>query len=75
MIEQTENLILEHLRHMRAAIERLEHRQSEIKSELLTIREYQAAAHTDSINQAEVIDNLKRRVERIERRLELADND
>lgn len=73
MTDATENTVLAQLRYIRTAVERLEHGQNEIKTKLLSIRDYQAAAHNDSINQAEAIEDLKKRVAVIERHLEIAE--
>lgn len=73
MAEVNLEMVYRILQNIQERMGNIENGQSEIKAELLTIREYQAAAHVDGVNQAEVIDNLRKRVERIERRLELSD--
>ena len=50
MTDATENMVLAQLRAIREAIGCLESGQNEIKAEPLTVREYQAAAHSDSVN-------------------------
>ena len=80
MADNVESLLLEHLKRFQATLERVERRLGE-----LTIR--QNETHTavlslrrDQVNDAEVsahlqvqLDNVKDRLERIERRLELND--
>jgi predicted nucleic acid-binding Zn-ribbon protein len=73
MTDHTDNLVLEHLRHLRTVVDRIEQNQKDMKTELVTIREYQAAAHTDSVAQFERMNNLEKRIQRIERPLELVD--
>ena len=78
MAENVENLMLEHLKRFPATLERIESRLDE-----LTVR--QTETHTavlglrrDQVNDAEVVahiqvqlDNVRNRLDRIERRLEL----
>jgi predicted nuclease with TOPRIM domain len=63
---ETENLVLEHLRHIRAAVDSTREDIREIKGRL-GILENQYA------NLSNRLDRLDARVERIEHRLELAD--
>lgn len=61
-----ENLVLEHLRHIRGAVDAMRDDMREVKS-LLGILESQYA------NLSNRMDRLDNRVERIERRLELSE--
>lgn len=63
---EVENIILEHLQHIRAAVDALREDTREVKSRL-GILETQYASLSNRL------DRLDARVERIERRLELAD--
>lgn len=79
MTDNVENLMLEHLKRFQATLERIEYRLGE-----LTIR--QTETHTavlglrrDQVNDAEIsahlqvqLDGVKERLDRIERRLDLA---
>ena len=78
MAEQTENIILEHLRHIRGRVDRiaedvvdLKHRMSSLENAMVLVkREVSAGDETDTRQQA-TLDRLMDRIERIERRLEL----
>jgi predicted nucleic acid-binding Zn-ribbon protein len=63
---EVENLILDHLRHMRGAIDGVREDMREVKTRL-GILENQYASMSSRL------DRLDARVERIERRLDLAD--
>jgi septal ring factor EnvC (AmiA/AmiB activator) len=82
MTEQTENLILEHLRAMRADIGAIKDDVREIKSRLTSLEAAVAGLRRDSANLfGDVVeshvrhDRLVERIERIERRLDLRDAD
>ena len=63
---ETENLVLEHLRHIRGAVDGLGEDMREVKSRL-GIMESQYASLSNRL------DRMDSRVERIEKRLELAE--
>jgi predicted nucleic acid-binding Zn-ribbon protein len=65
-LTETENLVLEHLRHIRAAVDGLREDMREVKSRL-GILESQYASLSNRL------DRMDSRVERIEKRLELAE--
>jgi DNA-binding FrmR family transcriptional regulator len=66
MAPETENLVLEHLRHIRGAVDALREDNREIKTRL-GILEQQYASLSNRI------DRIEGRLDRIEKRLELAD--
>lgn len=80
MTENVENLMLEHLKRFQATLERIEQRLGE-----LTIRQTETHSavlglRRDQVNDAEIsahlqvqLDGVKERLDRIERRLDLAD--
>ena len=79
MTENVENLILEHLRSLRAGQERLENEMREVAARLTSLEAGTAAGRRDSahnyeevIRQQSSIDQIKARIDRIERRLEIA---
>ena len=80
MADHVENLMLEHLKRFQATLERIEQRLGE-----LTIRQTETHSavlglRRDQVNDAEIsahlqvqLDGVKERLDRIERRLDLAD--
>lgn len=79
MTDNTENLILEHLKRFQAGQDRIERELKEIKGRLSQIEISMAGvrgdiAHIagDQARQQVTMDSLSDRIERIERRLELA---
>lgn len=79
MIENIENLILEHLKKIQAeqavARERdaeILARLSSIENGLARISRDEALTYTELVQDRHVVDKLKERIERIERRLELS---
>jgi hypothetical protein len=66
MAPETENLVLEHLRHMRGAIDVMRDDIREIKTRLGIIEQQYASLSSR-------IDRIEGRLDRIEKRLELAD--
>ena len=71
MTENVENLILEHLRAIRAAVDALKEDNTFIKARLASIEQQVAGLHTDVANMNARLDSLERRIDRIERRLEI----
>ena len=78
MTESVENLIIEHLRHIRGRVDRiaedmgdLKHRMSSLESAMVLVkREVSAGDETDARQQLS-LDRLSERIERIERQLGL----
>lgn len=66
MTAETENLVLEHLRHIRGAVDALREDMREVKERLGTLE-----ANYASVSRG--INRMESRVERIETRLNLAD--
>lgn len=78
MADQTDSLVLEHLRALRAGQERIEdeiremkHRLTSVESGIAGIRRDGAGTQDDVYRQQATMDKLKERLDRIERRLEL----
>lgn len=75
-----DNLVLEHLKHIRGRVDHISEEVAEIKHRLVSIergqakgmREY-ADLYGDQARQQASMDRISERLERIERRLELAD--
>ena len=73
MTDNTENLILEHLRAIRSTLSDHGERLNRIELRLATIEQTLGSLYALSGSDREAITALTRRVERIERRLELRD--
>ena len=70
---EVENLILDHLRHMRSAIDAIREDQREMKMRLGNVENQCAVLTTQYATVSTRLDRLDSRVERIERRLDLVD--
>jgi hypothetical protein len=82
MTDHVENLVLEHLRTIRADVRAIKDDVREIKHRLTSpegavagLKRDQAATYADTADQHARYDRLAERVERIERRLELQDSE
>ncbi|MBC2773875.1 hypothetical protein H6M51_13500 [Rhizobium sp. AQ_MP] len=73
MNEKVENLILEHLRIMRTDISSLKEEMVGMRSEMPAMKQYMAGFMTDEARQDGEIAELKLRLDRIEKRLELTE--
>ncbi len=73
MTENIESLVLEHLRPIRATLANHTERLERIEIRLGSIEQYQALSHTDLAAANVHLDHLARRIDRIERRLDLHD--
>ncbi|MFC3578605.1 hypothetical protein [Sphingomonas hylomeconis] len=80
MTENVENLIFEHLNRFQSTLERVERKQDEMARRLANLEGSVASImqHLANLSAADAaqqiaIDNISMRLDRIERRLELAD--
>jgi uncharacterized coiled-coil protein SlyX len=80
MTENVENLIFEHLKRFQSTLERVERKQDEMARRLANLEGSVASImqHLANLSAADAaqqiaIDNISMRLDRIERRLELAD--
>lgn len=80
MTDETDNLVLEHLRHIRARVDGIAdtqaehgHRLNRIESAIAGLRRESASDAENAAEQSARIDRLAERMERIERRLELSE--
>jgi hypothetical protein len=73
MAEKPENLLLEYMRRFDARQARFEDALRDISARLSSIAGYPATMHGDLALHRGEIESLKARVDRIERRLDLAD--
>lgn len=79
MSENIENLILEHLKRMQTELSAARERDQEIltrlsyiESGLARVTRDESANYSEIIESRHIVDKLKDRIERIERRLELS---
>jgi hypothetical protein len=75
MTEQTENLVLEHLRTIRADIADIKNRVTGVEVAITALGQQIAGLTTAVYAGNDRVRDLERRVERIERRLELRETD
>jgi hypothetical protein len=73
LTENIEHLILDHLRALRAGQDLMRADISDVKARLLSMENYQALQHADTVRLNGRIAEIEIRLERIERRLELRD--
>jgi outer membrane murein-binding lipoprotein Lpp len=78
-MENMENLVLEHLRHIRGRVDQisddmsdLKHRMSSLEHAMVAVKREVASGDETDARQQISIDKLVERIDRIERRLELA---
>lgn len=73
MTKDADNLVLEHLRHIRGKVDGNGERLDAIDRRLLSIETHLAAFHNSATHQEHELAALKSRVDRLERRLNLTD--
>ena len=73
MTDDTENLILEHLKRFQAQLTRVEDRLDTMGADLRATKQHMAAFMASEASQDTEIASMKVQLERIERRLELRD--
>jgi hypothetical protein len=67
------NLVLEHLRHIRFRVDGLSTDMRQVILRLGSVERHIAGLHVSDVGQNAELDRVKERLDRIERRLELAD--
>jgi hypothetical protein len=73
MTDGSDNIVLEHLRHVRQQLQRLDEKVDTVILRLGIIEGHVANFHVSEAPQTVEIDRIKQRLDRIERRLELVD--
>jgi len=71
MADNTQNLVLEHLRYIRAAVDQHSEEFTEVKARLSSLERLVAGVFVDKADQNDRYDRLAKRLERVEKRLEL----
>lgn len=74
MTENVENLVLEHLRHIRGKVDKIADDVADLKLRVGSLEEHAALLHTDNAALAVRLDRLDSRVDRLERRLDLRES-
>jgi hypothetical protein len=74
MSEETTNLVLEHLRHIRSRVDGLTDDMGQVILRRGSMERHIAGLHISGISQNAALDRLKSRLNRVERRLELSDS-
>jgi outer membrane murein-binding lipoprotein Lpp len=81
MTETSDNLVLEHLRHIRGRVDQiaedvtdLKHRMTSLEGSMSLVKREVAYGDEADARQQATLDKLAERIERIERRLELSDS-
>jgi len=73
MTDETTNLVLEHLKSIRASVNRLEDKVDTFAAEMLAVRQHLSGTDALVNHDHDDIASIKARIERIERRLDLVD--
>jgi tetrahydromethanopterin S-methyltransferase subunit G len=71
MTENVENLILEHLRHIRGRVDQMAEDLGTVKLRLSSLESQVAGLHGDNAIAHQRMDAIERRLERVETRLDL----
>jgi hypothetical protein len=73
MADETDNLVLEHLRHIRAVVDGTRAEMKQFTMRMSVADQHIANLHVSEVGQTMEIDRIKERLQRIERRLELTE--
>ena len=78
MTDNVENLVLEHLRALRAGQDRIEHKLSELAARITSLETVTNRSRLDNLStqedvyrQQSAIDHINERLERVEKRLDI----
>jgi hypothetical protein len=74
MVEESNNLVLEHLRHIRAVVDETRTDVKQLSLRVGLVERHLGSSQIAEANQNIEIDRIKHRLDRIERRLELVDD-
>jgi len=70
---EMDNIVLEHLRHIRGAVDALRDDMREVKQRIGTLEREVAHVHVKVAELSERVDRVADRLERVEKRLDLTD--
>jgi archaellum component FlaC len=71
MADEPDNVVLEHLRHIRAKVDRIDQRAGMVELRLSTVESHMIGLIRAETDHYANLEQLNRRVERLERHLEL----
>lgn len=74
MTENLENIILEHLRTIRQELKFLKDGQTDLKSEILSLKQYLHSIQGEAFRREQTIAGIQVDIDRIKTRLELSDS-
>ena len=72
MTNETDSLVLEHLRHIRGKVDNTAADVTDIKVQLAAIQQHMAGFHAVIASHSDELNQLRQRIELIEKRLEIA---
>ena len=73
MANESDNVVLEHLRHIRSKVDMTATDVTDIKIQLAAMQQHMAGFHAVIASHSDELNQLRQRVDRIEKRLELTD--
>ena len=73
MADDANNLVLQHLRHIRSKVDSIDERVGRVELRLMAVEGHLGGLLLTQAGQNSEIDRIKQRLDRIERRLELVD--
>jgi hypothetical protein len=73
MADESNEIVVEHLRHIRAKVDSLDDHMGRVELRLSAVEGHLASLLIGEVGQNSEIDKIKHRLDRIEHRLELAD--
>ena len=73
MANESDNVVLEHLRHIRSKVDMTATDVTDIKIQLAAMQQHMAGFHAVIASHSDELNQLRQRIDRIEKRLELTD--
>ena len=74
MASEPDDIVLEHLRHIRSKVDTTAADVTDIKVQLAAMQQHMAGFHAVIASHSDELNQLRRRIDRIEKRLDLADS-
>ncbi|MDX2144214.1 MAG: hypothetical protein SFV19_12735 [Rhodospirillaceae bacterium] len=71
MSDTANNIVLEHLKHIRGRVDQIAGDMKDVKARLLSLESHDAAGHLDSLRHSTRLEELDERLQKVEKRLEL----